>query len=92
MSSPGTPGKGWLGSRRRVICGYCSLESRYDNLRRHISNVHGKDLPIKYKVIKVKDSIKHFLINKPGDDEDNNNKGHDEGNNNKGKVLDGNKH
>ena len=63
-------GKGWLGSKRRVLCGYCSLESRYDNLKRHIQSVHGNNMQFKYKVIEVTESVKNFLVKKV---EDNNN-------------------
>ena len=53
--------KGWLGSRRKVLCGYCNTESRYDNLRRHTTNIHGKEFEIKFTVIEPKQSILSFL-------------------------------
>ena len=49
--------KGWLGSKRRVICSYCGKESRYDNLSRHTISVHGQKTPVKYSVIEPKDNV-----------------------------------
>ena len=62
MSDP-KPSKGWLGSKRRVLCGYCNTESRFDNLKRH-TLVHGKDLPLKFTPIENKKSVKSFFVSK----------------------------
>ena len=53
--------KGWLASKRNVLCGYCKTESRKDNLRRHIDNVHGKELETKFIIIEPKRGIINFL-------------------------------
>ena len=60
MSDPTS--RDWLGSKRMVLCGYCNIESRFDNLKRH-----GKDLPVKYSVIKVKESVKNLFLFKASD-------------------------
>ena len=60
MSDP-KAAKGWLGSKRRVLCGYCKAESRLDNLSRH-TLVHGKDLPLKYETIVAKNNVKSFFL------------------------------
>ena len=70
MSDP-KPSKGWLGSKRRVLCGYCNTESRFDNLRRH-TLVHGKDLPLKYTPIESTESVKSFLLSKSQNNNNNN--------------------
>ena len=70
MSDP-KPSKGWLGSKRRVLCGYCNIESRFDNLKRH-TLVHGKDLPLKYTPIESTESVKSFLITKSQNNNNNN--------------------
>ena len=69
--SSGKAGKGWLGSKRKVLCGYCNCESRYDNLPRHIKSNHGTDLPLKYKVIQAKESILSLLVKKSSENDDN---------------------
>ena len=53
--------KGWLVSKSNVLCGYWKTESRKDNLRRHIDNVHGKDLEIKFTIIEPKRNIISFF-------------------------------
>ena len=53
--------KGWLGSKRRVICSHCGKESRLDNLPRHTAKVHGDNAPVKYSVIEPKDNVISFF-------------------------------
>ena len=74
--------KGWLGSKRRVICSYCGKESRYDNLSRHTISVHGKNTQVKYSVIEPKENVLTLFKTKekvPTDDLDNTDT-HDENN------------
>ena len=54
--------KGWLGTKRKVTCGYCGTESRLDNLRRHINTIHGKDVEMKFNAIEPKESVKSFFF------------------------------
>ena len=65
--------KGWLGSKRIVHCGHCGKESRYDNLARHITKVHGKNASFKYNVIEPKDNVLTLLKSKEKIQTDNNN-------------------
>ena len=69
--SSGNTNKGWLGSKRKVSCGYCGTESRYDNLRRHINNVHGKDVDMKFNIIEPKESVKAFFMKNTEESVDN---------------------
>ena len=56
--SSGSTSKGWLGTKRKVTCGYCGTESRLDNLRRHINTIHGKDVDMKFNAIEPKEGGK----------------------------------
>ena len=66
--------KGWLGSKRRVLCGYCKVVSRYDNLRRHINSVHGKEMQLKFTIIEPKDNVVTLFKKKDETSSNNNNK------------------
>ena len=72
LTKMSTTPKGWLGSKRRVLCGYCGTESRHDNLRRHTDSRHGKDTEVKFSVIEPKESILS-LIHKQKTSSGNNN-------------------
>ena len=65
--------KGWLASKRKVLCGYCKTESRKDNLRRHIDNVHGKELETKFTIIEPERGIINFLKKQDEDSIETNN-------------------
>ena len=68
------PSKGWLGSKRIVLCAHCGKKSRYDNLSRHTSTKHGKNVPVKFTVIEPKENVLTFLKTQEKDITDNNNK------------------
>ena len=70
--------KGWLGTKRRVLCGYCGSESRYDNLRRHINTAHGKEFQFKYSVIEPKQNVLSLLKKKEEIPDNNNEQPEDE--------------
>ena len=67
------PSKGWLGSKKIVLCAHCGKESRYDNLSRHTSTKHGKNVPVKFTVIEPKTNVLNFLKTQEKEITDNNN-------------------
>ena len=68
--SSGSTSKGWLGTKRKVTCGYCGTESRLDNLRRHINTIHGKDVDMKFNAIEPKESVKACFLKKKEESDD----------------------